>query len=332
MSRITIKDIAKLLGVNPSTVSRALKDHPDIGAAMKAKVQQVAKDLGYYPNYQAINFRQRKSKLIGLILPDMSMFFFPDMIKSIELITKKNGYNLIIFQSNESFDKERECALVCQNFGVDGLLVCLSRETLTLDHFDVFTQERIPVVFLDKVIRGTNNATVDIDDFMASYTAINHLAKKNYKKIAGGFGSINLTMTQQRKAGFKAALEKHQLPFYSHLCFHGNTIEEVKKQFTLLLQTERPDAIFTMTDEVLAGVIQVIHEQNLSIPEDIAVISISNGNLPYYLYPKITYIKHSGQFIGKAAADLLFDLIDTPNTVTKKQIELETYLVELDSC
>ncbi len=332
MSRITIKDIAKLLGVNPSTVSRALKDHPDIGAAMKAKVQQVAKDLGYHPNYQAINFRQRKSKLIGLILPDMNMFFFPDMIKAIELIIKKNGYNLIMFQSNESFEKEKECALVCQNFGIDGLLVCLSRETQTLDHFNVLAQEKIPVVYLDKVIRGTNNATVDIDDFMASFTAINHLAKRKYKKIAGGFGSNNLTLTQKRKAGFKAALEKHQLVFHNHLCFHANTIEEVKKQFTLLLQTEKPDAIFTMTDEILAGVIQVIHEQKLSIPEDIAVISISNGNLPYYLYPKITYIKHSGQFIGKAAADLLFDLIDTPTTVTKKQIELETYLVELDSC
>lgn len=332
MSRITIKDIAKLLAVNPSTVSRALKDHPDIGAAMKLKVQQVAKDLGYRPNYQAINFRQRKSKLIGLILPDMGMFFFPDLVKAIEEITKKNGYNLIVFQSNESIEKEKECVTICQNFGVDGLLVCLSRETQSIAHFKTLKEDNIPVVYLDKVLQEADNATVGINDFNAAFTAINHLAKKQYQRISGIFGSDKLVITQQRKAGFLAALDKHQLPRLSQLYLHANTISEAKEKFKTLLQKEQPDAVFTMTDELLAGVIQTIQEEGIRIPEEIAVISISNGRLPYYIYPKITYIKHSGQSIGKTAADLLFDLIATPKSITNKQIELETYLVELDSC
>ena len=142
MARITIKDIAKLLEVNPSTVSRALKDHPDIGEKTKEKIRRVAKDLGYFPNYQAIRFRQRKSGLVGLIIPDMGMFFFPSVVKAIEEITRKNGYNLIVFQSNEILEKEIESTKICQSFGVDGLLICLSNETTTLQHFEEILQKQ----------------------------------------------------------------------------------------------------------------------------------------------------------------------------------------------
>jgi len=191
MNRITIKDIAKLLDVNPSTVSRALKDHPDIGAATKKKIQQVAKELGYRPNYQAIRFRQNKSGLIGLIIPEMGMFFFPSIIEAIEEITKKNGYHLIILQSNESLEKEKENALICKNFGVDGLLVCLSKETTAVPHFMDMIQSKIPVVFFDKVLQNKALSTVVINDYNASFMAINHLAKKGYKKISGVFASLS---------------------------------------------------------------------------------------------------------------------------------------------
>ena len=133
MSRITIRDIAKLLGVHPSTVSRALKDHPDIGSTMKKKIQEVATELGYHPNYQAINFRQRKSKLIALILTEVGRFFSPDMIRAIEGIAKARGYSFVIFQSNDSLEKEKECIDLCRSFGIEGLLVSLSKE-LSLIH------------------------------------------------------------------------------------------------------------------------------------------------------------------------------------------------------
>jgi len=226
MGRITIKDIAKLLEVNPSTVSRALKDHPDIGKATKEKIQQVAKELGYQPNYQAIRFRQNKSGLIGLIIPEMGMFFFPSIIQAIEEITKKNGYNLIIFQSNDSLIKEKENALICQNFGLDGLLVCLFTDSL---------QAKIPVVFFDKVIQKKEVPSVVINDQMASYTAINHLARKGYKKISGVFGNPNLEITQSRKKGFLAALAKHQLTYHEKFCFYTDTLKEAKNKFTNLL-------------------------------------------------------------------------------------------------
>jgi len=333
MSRITIRDIAKLLEVSPSTVSRALKDHPDIGKATKEKINQVAQELGYQPNYQAIHFRQRKSKLIGLILPEMGRFFAPDMVRAIEEITKKKGYNLIIFQSNELLEKEKECVALCQSFGVDGLLVSVSIETNTTDHFNSLTQNDIPIVLIDKVIQQGKYATVTINDFDVAFTAINHLAKKNYQNIAGVFDNENLMITRHRKAGFVAALKKHDLNYSNECCFYASTEEEAKVQFLQLLKkTEKPDAVFIMSDKLLTAVIQVINEERVRIPEDLAVISISNGYIPYYIHPKITFIKHAGYHVGQVAANLLVDLIEHPKMVAQKQVEVETYLVELDSC
>lgn len=333
MSRITIRDIAKLLKVNPSTVSRALKDHPDIGSATKKLVNQVAEDLGYQPNYQAIHFRQRKSKLIGLILPDINRFFYPDMVKAIEEVTKNKGYNLIIFQSNELLEREKESVALCQSFGIEGLLIALTAETASLSHFERLLQNDIPVVLVDKTIKEANNAMVTIDDFTAAFMAIQHLANKNYRRIAGVFANENLQITQQRKAGFQAALKKNQLPFSPEICCHANANVNIKQLFhQLLQQPEKPDAVFLMTDELLAEIIQVIYENDLKIPEDIAVTCISNGYLPYYLNPTITHIKHSGYQVGQTAANLLLDLIEHSTRVDNKQIELETYLVELDSC
>ncbi len=333
MSRVTIRDIAKLLEVSPSTVSRALKDHPDIGQTTKDKVKQVADELGYFPNNQAVNFRQRKSKLFGLILPELGRFFSPDMVRGIEEITRKKGYSLVIFQSNDSLEKEKECITLCRSFGIDGLLVCLTRETKNIDHFQGFAKNDIPVIFVDKVIREKGSARVLINGYNAAFMAIQYLAKRNYQKIGGVFANKNLTITKRRKEGFKAALDKYELSYKEHFCIHGSSIQEIKDHFLRLLkQTEKPDAIFTMTDEILSAVIQIIHEEGLFIPNDIAVISISNGYLPYYINPKITFIKHSGYEVGKTAANLLVDLTENPNMVLQRHIELETYLVELDSC
>jgi len=263
----------------------------------------------------------------------MGRFFAPDMVKAIEEITKKKGYNFIIFQSNDLLEKEKQCVALCQNFGIDGLLVSVSRETKTIDHFNALTQNGIPVVFVDRVVQQVDNATVTINDFDAAFNAVNHLAKKNYQYIAGVFGSENLMITQQRKAGFKSALEKHNLSFISKFCFHANSVEKTKAMFYQILnQAKKPDAVFSMSDKLLTAIIQVIYEEGLRIPQDIAVISISNGDIPYYFNPKITFIKHAGYHVGQTGANLLVDLIKHPTMIIETQLELETYLVELDSC
>lgn len=240
---------------------------------------------------------------------------------------------MIILQSNKSLEKEKENALICKNFGLDGLLVCLSKETTTISHFTDITQGSTPIVFFDKVLQSKELSTVVINDYKASFTAVNHLARKGYKNISGVFENKNLEITKRRKEGFLDGLKKHELIYRANFCFHVETLADAKAQFANLLnQEELPDAIFVMTDHALAGIIQAIYEKGIPIPNELAVICISNGNLPYYLNPQITHIRHSGYMVGKAAVELLFDLMNDKITVTKRQLELETFLVELDSC
>lgn len=333
MNRITIKDIAKLVGVNPSTVSRALKDHPDISVKMKTKIQQVAEELGYFPNVQAVNFRNRTSKLLALILPEIGRFFMPDMIGAMEEIARKRGYTFVMFQSDDSLVREKECIKLCRSFGVDGLLVSVSKETLDLNHFEVFQKSEVPVVFVDKVIKENQYPMVSINDYTTAFTAVQYLANRNYKKIAGVFANENLEISVQRKRGFEAALQKFQLPLIPSYVIASDPKKETKELIAQLLkQPNRPEAIFTMTDEILSILIQVVHELEISIPNDLAIISISNGYLPYYCHPRITHIRHSGHQIGRTAASLLVDLIETPSMVNQTQFELETFIVELESC
>lgn len=333
MKRITIKDIAKLVGVDVSTVSRALKDHSGISTKTKQKIKDVAEELGYFPNQQAIHFRQRRSKLIGLILPELGRFFFPDLIRAIEEIAYTKGYTFITFQSNDLLEKEQNCVKLCRNFGVDGLLVCLSKETHDTEHFAQLHHYDIPVVFVDKILPNQQGATVSIDDVQTAFIAIRHLIGKNYRRIAGIFGSKNLAITQQRLAGYRAALAKYNLSYDENLCCFIEELNTTDNNFTRLWQIEpRPDALFIMSDELLSAVIPSIYAHQIRIPSDLAVICISNGYLPYHINPAITHIRHSGYQLGQTAMNLLLNWIEHPTTSSQQNILLDTYLVELDSC
>ena len=159
------------------------------------------------------------------------------------------------------------------------------------------------------------------------------MAKRKYRRIAGLFASDNLSFTRQRKAGYLAALQQYGLPQEDALIFQCTSAKEIRASLIQLLERQdRPDAIFSISDEILSELMQVVYELKLQVPEDIAIISISNGFLPYYCNPKITHIKHSGYQVGKDAANLLLDLIDSSVGIFPQQIEIETFLVELDSC
>ena len=336
MSKTTIKDIAEHLELSTSTVSRALNGHSNIGEKTRQRVSQAAVELGYS--------RPSKNKIIGLIIPEVVRFFVPDMINEIENVAKKVGYTIITLQSDESLNKEIDCTTLCQSFNVDGLLVSLSKETKnSLKHFDYFFKKNIPIVFLDKIPEKIDLAKVGINDFKAAYTAIRFLIGKGYKKIAGIFASEDLFITRQRKEGFIRAIEigdiikgkKTKIKFYKEFCKHidKGKEKEAKDKFAAILRLEeKPDAVFAMTDEILVGVIQAIEEQGLKIPENIAVISVSNGHLPNYIFPNITHIKHSGAEIGKEAANYLYHLIEHPDWTKIEFIEKDTVLVIKESC
>lgn len=328
MGRITIKDIAKLLKVNPSTVSRALKDHPDISLETRELVKRVAADLGYSPNIQAISFRNRESKLIGLILPDMNMFFFPSVILAIEEEIRKKGYHLVVLHSNDRLEREIENVNFCQNFGVDGILVSLSKETDNVQHFNSIIERGVPVVFFDKVLEGQNNALVVIEDEVVSEKAVNYLIKRGRRRICGLFGNPNLTISKLRYIGFMTALKNAGLEVITEFVIFANDIDQTKSAVVALFDNaEPPDAIFAMSDELLVGTMEAMNRLDIKVPEEVAVISISDGQVPHFYYPPITYVEHSGKQVGKKAAELLFDMILRKKATSNQKIVLNTHLI-----
>ena len=312
MARTTIKDIAKRLNINPSTVSRALRDHPDVSLQLKETIRQLADKMGYKPNYMAINLRRGSSHTIGLIIPEIAPFFFPSVIRAVEEATHEKGYNLLVLHSNDSIDREIENAEICANMGVDGILVSLSRQSHDIEHFQELMAAGIPIVFFDKILPDTAAHKVVMPGVQAAALAVGKLLEDNpfCKNPTGFFADTRMSITEDRLKGFKQALEAGGRTIDEQSIVYTDTPEEAKKKMTELWQSDdRPDGVFAMSDEILSGIIQAVYELGIRVPEDLALVAISDGQLPLYIPFPIPYVKTSGYELGKASAALLFQLI-----------------------
>lgn len=302
MKRTTIKDIATIAEVSISTVSRALKDHPDIGLALRDKIKQLAIEMKYHPNMTAVQLRKQKSNIIGLIIPEANMYFFPSVMKGISEIIQKSGYNLLVFQSNDDLQQEMDNVRFCYENGVDGLMMILTNQTDKLDHLQELKQAGIPVVLLDKVLYNNDFDEVIINDSKATQICVEHLVNTGCRRILGLFGNKTLMITSKRREGFNEFIDsKSDLGIVSECHFVGNTfkawecVEEVYSTF-------KPDGIFAMSDEIIAGVIPALRKLKVAIPDECSVIGISDGYLPKILEPEVSYLHHDGFNLGKMAA------------------------------
>jgi LacI family transcriptional regulator len=304
MKRVTIKDIALQAGVNISTVSRALKDHPDIGQAVRDKIKQLAQDLNYHPNMMAVQLRRQKSRTIGLILPDSNTFFIPSVIRGISEAVKQKGYRLLVLQSGENFEQEIENVRICHEYGVEGLLISLTNKTAHLAHLDDIQEAGISVVLVDKVLENNQFDEVVIDDTAATNTCLDYLINTGCRRILGVFGNPNMTISLKRLNGFNEKIKRYPNIESAHI-FADDTFaawENVENCFPSF----RPDGIFAMSDETIAGVVPALKRLKVKIPEECAVIGISDGYLPRILDPEITFLHHDGYSLGKMAAEQLF--------------------------
>ena len=312
MNRITIKDIAKTLKINPSTVSRALRDHPDVSEQLRATIKQLADELGYRPNHMAVHLRSGKSLTIGLIIPEISMYFFPSIIKAVEEEAHARGYNLLVLHSNDSIDREIENAIICARMGVDGILVSLSRESSDLEHFHEHSLAGMPIVYFDKVLTGTTTHKVVVPGHEAAVMAMRKLLdlSPRQKNIYGIFGDPRLSITRDRMEGFTEALQEKGLEVKTGNILHALDPEEAARHFETIYRIKsRPDGLFVMSDEILSGILQAASKLKASIPRDIAIVSISDGYLPNLIPYGIPYVQTSGYLLGKTASKLLFNLI-----------------------
>ncbi len=324
MSKPTIKDIAKALDINISTVSRALKNHPDISKPLKEKVKTFAESLGYTPNEFAVNLRKGKSLTIGIIIPEISMYFFPSVIQAVEEMTHEKSYHLMVLHSNDSLEREIKNAHICSTAGVDGLLVSLSKETKNLNHFSNLSANHVPIVYFDKVLQNAENYNVEIRDEQAAFDAIEHLFADGQKpkKVLGVFGDKRLSITQNRLEGFTNAMKKYSNEASNNVIFANNPLAAAYEFEKIYNSSNKPDALFVMSDELLSGVCQIIKKQHIRVPEDLKMVAMSDGIIPEVLNFNVPYIYTSGYQLGKTAATLLFDLIE------KKDIEPKTFFVD----
>jgi DNA-binding LacI/PurR family transcriptional regulator len=306
----TLKDIASKLGLNKSTVSRALKDHPDVSQKTKDMVKRMAKKLHYVPNTVAASLRHKKSKVIGLLAPQISHFFLPSVIEGIEEVVHQHGYNLLILQSKESYSREVENLDILMANNVEGIIASVSRTTTDFTHFQHVIDMGMPVVFYDRVVQDLNTDVVLLDDTSAAFKAVNHLIETGKKRVAICTGNINLLISRNRLEGYKLALQSKGIEVNEDYIITSEWPEEaMRKTLTLLELPNPPDAIFTISDLTLSGVMQAIHRKNLTVPNDIAVVSFCEEPFRSMYNPVITAIEPKGLEIGRTSAEMLFQRI-----------------------
>jgi len=313
--KTTIKDIANVLGITPSAVSKALNNHPRISEKTKISVTQVAKNLNYQPNYLASALRKGKSNLVGVIVPRASSSFFSSVVQSLEEVLNEKGYNVIISQSNESYAKECRSIETLLNTQVDGIIASLANETVNFSYYEKIKKKGIPLILFD---RGDNEIGVDyigIDDYESSHMIVEHLLKQNCRRIAHIAGYRHTRIYKNRIIGFIDALKKNKLPFQNELILEGDlTLEDGRKKMEQLLALpERPDAVYAAGDYAALGALQVLQENNIKVPEEIALVGFSNEPFTSLVTPSISTINQHNASIGKLAAETFLKRVEDPN-------------------
>jgi LacI family transcriptional regulator len=326
--RVTLKDIARQLGLSLPTISRALADHPDISEDTKARVREAAQAMHYIPNFRARYLRAKNSRLLALILPEMNMFFFPSLITGISKVAQDNDYSLIVFQSDNSVVQERRLVEYCTHLSVDGVLLALSAETSDLTHLDILHDCGIPVVLLDNTIETTKYSTVTIDDQDVGRDAAAYLLDRGHSRILGVFGDQRQRISAMRLRGFKQAHAERGLKLADTQIVRMTTGEPLEHSLHRALDAHGDTtAVFTMTDELLMRSNYVLMQRGRRIPDDVSLLAISDGLAPALLYPNVTHFRHSGMEVGERTAHILIGLI-AHRSDAMMDVRIRTTLVE----
>lgn len=334
---VTIKDIAQALGISTSTVSRALRDSYEISPETKQMVRECAERLNYRPNPIALSLKERRSRSIGIVVCEIANNFFSQAINGIESIAYDRGYNVIISQSRESYEREMIDLQYLASRSVDGLLISLATETKDISHLKALSDRGLPIVFFDRIPDGIDTHKVVVDNFKGAYEATEHLVRNGHRRIAILANSPCLSITSGRLSGYKEALKENGLAFeeqYVQYCEYGGMIyEEVEAgMHTLLNLPEPPGAIFASSDKLTTGCLKVLKSKGIHIPEAISVVGFSNTDIADLIGPPLTLVRQPAFEMGQAATELLLQLIESKRPVTEFQTKvLEPELFIRDS-
>ena len=333
-NQITLDDIAGKLKVSKVTVSKALRDHPDIGADTKNRVKKLAAELGYTPNYIARNLSAKKTYTIGLVVPKIAHNFFASAIESIYNVAYNNNYEIVVTVSQESAEKEALHIQSLLSMRVDGLLVSVTEETRGSEIFDKVHKMNIPLVFFDRTLENIGFSCVSTADSQGAYELMGCAIAQGYRKIAHLAGYGHTSIGRHRLQGYKAALKEHNIKIDDNLIIEGGFSE--KSGYDGLMNLYRggnmPEIIFAVTFPVALGVLTAAEELGLQIPRDIDLVSFGGSSYNRFIKPSITYMDQPAREIAEKAMELLLDEISKPQERGNKNIAIESKIIKGQTC
>lgn len=308
----TIYDIAKMLNISPSTVSRALHDSPLVSKGTRQKVQRTAEDMGFRINTLASNLRTQKTRSVGVIMHELRSNFMVSVLSGIEKVTNKAGYDLIIAHSSESYQKEVANVNNLLNRRVDGLIASLAFDTPDLDHFMQYRKKGVPVIFYDRVMEQSDYPKVIINNYHCGYEATRHLIGEGCSRIVLLTASLERNVYAQRHRGYLAALDEARIPFREEYVIVKDLSEQsaVSAAHTVLKMKPAPDGVFITHDLSAAIFMQVLKKANVRIPQDMAVVGFNNDTICTLVEPQLSTIDYPGSKIGETAANHLINHLE----------------------
>jgi len=309
---LTLKDLAQKLGLSTSTVSRALQNNPAISDDTRLRVNKLAKKIGYYPDALAKSLKNKKSYTIGVIVPEISHFFFSSVIDGIEDVTYKDGYTIMVTKSNEDFEREVLNLESLISNRVAGVIASISQNTKTGKHFYNIINRGIPLVLFDRVLDDLDVHKIVGDDFEKVYEMVNHLIDSGYQNIAYLAGPSHLNITMNRVDGYKKALIDNNIELMDGLIININLNENdgFEGAKTLIREFPKVDAICCVNDPVALGVYKYLNKVGIKIPDKVGVTGFSNNPSSEIINPTMTTVDQQGYQMGKKAAEILLQKIN----------------------
>jgi LacI family transcriptional regulator len=329
MSPLTIKDLARKLGVSPSTVSRALRDHPDISPATKRRVAEAAEKYHYQPNQLAQSLQKKRSSTIGVIVPEIRHDFFSTVISGIEEIAYEHGFTIMVCQSGETLDREILNTQAMLANRVAGLLIAISSETTRFEHLSTAIRHGVPLVQFDRVVEELPTSKVVVDDYAAAYGAVTHLAEVGYRRIGHMAGQEGIALNRARFEGYRDALRDNGLELEEKFHFNGGYREEDGRRGAdrYLALDELPEAILAINDPVAVGLFARFKEAGVRIPDDVALVGFSDTPAAALIEPPLTTVFQPALEMGRTAVSLLLKQFEAGEDFMPETVTLPTELL-----
>jgi len=337
MKRLTIKDIAKEFNVSISTVSKALNDSYEISVSTKEKIKKYAKANNYKPNFNALSLKNRQTKTIGIIIPNMLNYFFAQVFNGIEKVANNRGYKIISCISNESLKKEVETIEMLSNGSIDGFILSLAEETVSkndFNHFKEVLDNGTPIVMFDRVAENLKCDKVVTDNFDSARSTVAYLVKSGHKNIAFISTINNLEIGRRRQLGYLKGLEDYNIKVEKNLIINiDDNYKNYEKILEPIFKNNNIDSVIATDESSAIAAMKVAIKKGHKIPENFSVISFSNGILARHSSPRMTTVSQHGKIMGEKAAEMLINRLEDKSEEKKKPntIVVKTDLVERNS-